>query len=261
MIDLSGRTALVTGAGGGIGLGIAAALASVGARVAINDINAAAATNAAAQVGSGAFPVGGDVTNEAEVKAMVAAAEDTAGQVDILVNNAGIAEPMGSIRSQRVEDWQRVIDVNLRGAYLMSQAAARVMIPRRGGAIVNIVSIAGIAPFPSSHAYGVSKAGLVMLTQTLAIELARHHIRVNAVAPGVIDAPMLGEMNGDAERMPRILARVPLGRLGAPADIGRAVCFLASEAADYVTGAVLPVDGGWLAYGGVGPASQPKHVE
>lgn len=257
MIDLGGRIALVTGAGSGIGLAIASILTSVGARVAVNDIDSDAAVKTAGEIGGGAFAVSGNVADEAQVEAMLSRTVGTVGQIDVLVNNASIAEKITSIRSQQVDDWQRVIDVNLRGTYLMSRAAARVMIPQRSGVIINVASIAGLTSFPSSHAYGVSKAAVVMMTKTLATELARHAIRVNAVAPGVIDAPMLEQMSGTGDRLPKTVARVPLGRLGTSADVGRAVAFLASDAASYITGAVLPVDGGWLAFGGAGNAWSP----
>jgi 3-oxoacyl-[acyl-carrier protein] reductase len=250
--DLSGQTALITGAGSGIGLGIAHALAAAGARVAVNDIDPAAASRAAEQIGDLAFAVPGDVSDPTEAVSIIAAAETPAG-LNILINNAGIPEKLASIGKQDLDDWQHVIDVNLRGTYLMSRAAAGPLRQRGGGVIVNIASIAGIAGFPASHAYGVSKAGIVMMTKTLACELARYAIRVNAVAPGVIDAPMLDHMMG-RETLSSVLSRIPLGRLGLAADVGGAVAFLCSQAAAYITGIVLPVDGGWLAFGGAGRA-------
>lgn len=256
MFDLNGKTALVTGAGGGIGFAIATTLSAMGARVAVNDINPAIADDAAHRIGGTAIAVPGDVSNAAAVDAIVAAAAGPSG-LDILVNNAAIAEEIASIRNQHVDHWQRVMDVNLRGTYLMSQSAARGMISRRAGAIVNIASVAGVGAFPASHAYGVSKAAVVMFTKTLACELARFGVRVNAVAPGVIEAPMLDEMlSGTGDAAP-VVARVPLGRLGVPGEVASAVAFLCSAAASYITGTILPVDGGWLAFGGAGDASQP----
>jgi 3-oxoacyl-[acyl-carrier protein] reductase len=256
MFDLDGTTALVTGAGGGIGFAIATTLSAMGARVAVNDISHAIAEDAAHRIGGMAIAVPGDVSDADSADAMVAAAAGPSC-LNILVNNAAIAEQIASIRNQQVDHWQRVMDVNLRGTYLMSQSAARGMISRRAGAIVNIASVAGVDAFPASHAYGVSKAAVVMFTKTLACELARFNVRVNAVAPGVIEAPMLDEMlSGSGDPAPA-LARVPLGRLGAPGDVASAVAFLCSAAASYITGAVLPVDGGWLAFGGAGDASRP----
>lgn len=254
LIDLTGKTALVTGAGRGIGFGIAEALTRVGARVAVNDIDAHAAQSAAERLGGGAFAAPGDVSDAATAAEIVAAAAQAQG-LDILVNNAGIGETAGSIARQTLDTWQHVIDVNLRAAYLMSRAASGQFKTRPGSSIVNIASIAGLTAFPGSHAYGVSKAGLVMLTKTLAGELARFGVRVNAVAPGIIDTPLFHSITQGGERLATMISRVPLGRLGAPHEIGNVVAFLSSEAAAYVTGVVIPVDGGWLAFGGAGPAS------
>ena len=256
MIDLTGKTALVTGAARGIGLGIASALASAGARIAVNDLDPDAAERVARQLGGGAFAIPGDVSDEAAADAIVASAQASA-ELDMLINNAGIAEPPKPIGRQRLGEWQHVMDVNLRGPYLMSRAASAGMKRAGGGAIVNIASITGLVGFPASHAYGVSKAAIVMLTKTLAGELARHSIRVNAVAPGVIDTPMLHEVATGSDRLSAFVSRTPLGRLGTAADVGNAVAFLCSSAAAYITGVTLPVDGGWLAFGGAGHASAP----
>jgi NAD(P)-dependent dehydrogenase (short-subunit alcohol dehydrogenase family) len=254
MIDLSGRTALVTGAGRGIGFGIAQVLAEAGATVAVNDLDGTAAHDAAERLGGACFAVPGNIASDAEAGAIVAGVLDRGSGLDCLVNNAGVAAPLVPLAALRIEDWQRVIDVNLKGSLLMSQAAAAVM---TGGAIVNIASVAGLVAFPASHAYGVSKAAVVMLTMTLATELARRSIRVNAVAPGIIDAPMFDTMLRNADDADTLAARVPLGRLGRAEEVGRAVAFLCSDAASYITGAVLPVDGGWQAFGAGGPASRP----
>lgn len=252
-IDLSGKTALVTGGASGIGWAIASQLAAAGACVAINDVDPGAAEEAAVRLGQGAFAAPGDVSDSAAVDSMVAAVQRRV-PIDILVNNAGVAQPLVSIGRLTPEDWQRVIDVNLRGAYLVSRAVYRDMRPRKTGVMVNIASITGLVGFPGSHAYGVSKAALVMLTQTLACEFARHGIRVNAVAPGLVAAPMFDLMSQGGERFPELVARVPLGRLAEPEEIGSSVAFLCSDLATYITGVVLPVDGGWLAFGGAGSA-------
>ena len=255
------RTALVTGGTGGIGSAIVRYLAGQGHRVATNYRDAAKAETwrqAMAADGIEVCMVPGDVSDpDAAAQVVDAAARGTG--LDILVNNAGVGEPRGTISTQQISDWRRVIDINLQSAYLMSRAATPHLKASKAGAIVNIASIAGLTAFPASHAYGVSKAGLVMLTQTLAGELARFKIRANAVAPGIIDAPLLETVTGGGKHLPALLARVPLGRLGTPHEIGAAVAFLCSDAASYVTGAVIPVDGGWLAYGAAGPASAPAN--
>jgi 3-oxoacyl-[acyl-carrier protein] reductase len=255
--SLSGQLALVTGAGRGIGLGIALELAAAGARLAINDLDSGAAREAVRLIGGNAFSVPGDVSDQTSAASIIAEVE-TIGSLNILVNNAGVPEKLSSLRNQDLEDWQHVMDVNLRSVYLMSRAAAGFMIPRGAGVIINIASVAGINTFSASHAYGVSKAAVVMLTKTLACELARYQIRVNGVAPGVIRSPMLDGITEERKGMSSILARVPLGRLGTPQEVGATVAFLCSSAAAYITGVVLPVDGGWVAFGGYGDASVDK---
>lgn len=252
-IDLSGKTALVTGGARGIGFAIASQLAACGASVAVNDIDPDVAEDAAMRVGRSAFAVAGDVSDAPQVDRMVDAVVQRS-PIDILVNNAGISQPLVSISRLTPDEWQRVIDVNLRGTFLVSRAVCRTMRARRAGAIVNIASVAGLTGFAGSHGYGVSKAAVAMMTQTLACELARHGIRVNAVAPGVIAAPMLDHMTGDGALLDQVVARVPLGRLGEPGEIANGVAFLCSDLASYITGTVLPVDGGWLAFGGAGNA-------
>lgn len=261
MIDLGGKTALITGSGGGIGLGIARVMKAAGARILINDLDPVRAQAAADEVGGDSLAIAGDVSTKAGARDIIARAMELGGKLDILVNNAGVAPPLTSIRTMNIEDWQRTMDVNLRGVLLMSQAASKVMIDAAGGSLVHIASIAGLTPFPASHSYGVSKAGVVMLAQTLASELARYGIRVNAVAPGVIEAPMLSSMIMRDADLPAIIARVPLGRLGLPEEIGKAVAFLSSDAASYITGVTLPVDGGWCSFGGAGTASRPGKSE
>ena len=257
--SLVGKTALVTGGGSGIGAKIVEVLVDAGAYVAINDVTKDALAETLASVGPKGLAVPGDVSRTSDVDDIVAQVESWRG-IDILVNNAGIAGEVAPVVRQDIDAWQRVIDVNQRGTYLMCRAVAPHMISRRAGAIVNIASIVGVRGFPASHAYGVSKAAVIMLTQTFATELARYSVRVNAVAPGVIDAPMLDHMTDGTGVRSKITARVPLGRLGAEKDVANAVIFLASENAAYVTGATLPVDGGWLAFGGWGEAHvAPKH--
>lgn len=252
LVTLEGRSALVTGAARGIGLAIATRLASLGARVVMADRNSDGLAAAVAEVGNRALAVVGDVSSEDGANDLVSRAIDGAGSIDILVNNAGIDEPITRTIDQQLEDWQKVMDVNLRGTYLMSRAIARHILGRKaGGAIVNIASVAGIGAIPGSNGYGVSKAAIIHLTKTMASEWATKGLRVNCVAPGFIDAPMALEMFAD-DRVDRtrIERRLPMRRLGSPDEIAKAVGFLASDAASYITGVTLPVDGGWCAYGG-----------
>jgi NAD(P)-dependent dehydrogenase (short-subunit alcohol dehydrogenase family) len=250
-IDLNGRVALVTGAARGIGLAIATQLRDCGARVVVNDLHPDATRRAAATLGADALAVPGDVTSEAACEAVVATAVAGAGGLDILVNNAGVGAPLRRTGEQLSEDWQRVMDVNLRGTFLMSRAAIRKFSDARRGSIVNVGSVAGIAPTPASNDYGVSKAAVAMMTRTMAADVGRIGIRVNCVAPGFCEAPMLQEITdsnaglGEAYRK-----RIPLRRFGEPAEVGTIVAFLCSDLASYITGAVIPADGGWLANAG-----------
>lgn len=249
---LAGRRALVTGAAGGIGLAIAQQLARLGARVALADRDMRRLPAAVAQIAGDPVALPADIGSEQGADEMVANAADALGAIDILVNNAGVAEPIARTIDQRLEDWERVVDINLRGTYLVSRAMARHAHGRKaGGAIVNIASVAGICAIPSSNGYGVSKAAVIHLTKTMACEFAARGLRVNCVAPGFIEAPMADEMFADKKtNRDAIEKRLPMHRFGAPEEIANAVAFLVSDAASYITGVVLPVDGGWSAYGG-----------
>ncbi|NBU25727.1 MAG: glucose 1-dehydrogenase [Gammaproteobacteria bacterium] len=250
-IDLSGRVALVTGAGRGIGFAIASVLRDCGARVVINDRGADEADRAAAALGSGTIALAGDIADEDVCDALPGRCVAAAGRYDILVNNAGVAAQMRRTVKQSLADWQRTMDVNVRGTFLMSRAAARHFTAARSGCIVNIASVAGLGAIPASNDYSVSKAAIAMMTRTMAADLGRVGVRVNCVAPGFCDAPMLhGLLAGDAEAAEANRRRIPLGRFGEPAEIGHAVAFLCSDLARYMTGAVVAVDGGWLANGG-----------
>ena len=240
-IDLSGRTALVTGSTRGIGRAIAETLAGAGARVAVVGRDAERAAEVAAAISRDAAGVACDVADVASVTALVESVEKAFGQVDILVNNAGLTRDNILFRLKD-DDWDAVLDANLRGAFVAIRAAARGMMKRRWGRIINIASVVGITGNKGQANYAASKAGLIGLTKSVAKELASRNILINAVAPGFIDTDMTGAMTPDARAT--LSGQIPLERLGSPNDVAGAVAFLASDLASYITGQVLVVDGG-----------------
>jgi NAD(P)-dependent dehydrogenase (short-subunit alcohol dehydrogenase family) len=240
-----GKVALVTGAAQGIGLAIVKQFLAAGARVVLNDRTPDRVAAAIRRLGAqpNLFAAAADVVHRAEVEAMVASAADKFGRLDIVVNNAGLY-PVTPVLDMSEAEWDTVLDVNLKGTFLVSQAAARRMVRQgSGGAIVNIASGSHkIARIGCAH-YCASKAGVVMLTQVLAMELAPHRIRVNAVAPGLIEVPEPLTPSAP-DYVAATLAVIPAGRLGTPDDIAHAVLMLSDAEADYITGALLAVDGG-----------------
>jgi NAD(P)-dependent dehydrogenase (short-subunit alcohol dehydrogenase family) len=249
LFGLTGRVALVTGGASGIGRGIAGRLADAGADVAVADLDAGRAAAAAAELaalGGRAIGLGADVREEAEVGAMLRDVTAALGVPTILVNNAGIY-PATPIADMAVGEWDRVMATNLRGAFLcLRQGACAMRAGGGGGAIVNVSSIESMHPsFVGMAHYGASKGGLNMLTRSAALEFAPDRITVNAVCPGGVETEGTQAAFGEGLKQ-RLEARIPLGRVATPEDIGGVVLFLASPAASYITGATLVVDGGYL---------------
>ena len=244
MTDFTDKTAIVTGAGSGIGKAIALELASRGCDVAVcgrrlEPVQATAAEITA--LGRRAYAASADVSNGESVTAFVAEVLKAFGHIDILVNNAGLTRDNLLIRMSE-EEWDAVLGTNLKGAFLFSKAVARPMMKQRSGAIVNISSVVGLIGNPGQCNYAASKAGLIALTQSLAKELASRNIRVNAVAPGFIVSQMTDALPDDLKSA--MLAQIPAGRFGQVTDIAKAVAFLAGPDASYITGQTLSVNGG-----------------
>ena len=242
-IDLSGRVALVTGSTRGIGHAIATTLAGCGAKVAVVGRDAAKAKDVAGTLGAEARGFSCDVADPASVVALVEGVEKEMGGIDILVNNAGLTRDNILFRIKD-EDWDAVLDANLRGAFVAIRAASRGMMKRRWGRIINIASVVGLIGNKGQANYAASKAGLIGLTKSVAKELASRNVLANAVAPGFIETDMTSALTADARAA--LSAQIPLERLGTPADIAGTVAFLASEHAAYITGQVFVVDGGMV---------------
>ena len=252
MFDLTDKVAVVTGAMRGMGKADALALAEQGAKVVVTDIDlnqCEAVVTEIESAGGEAMAYKMDVADNDEVNEVFDAVINKYGQVDILVNNAGIFRPKPALDITK-EEWEETIHVNLRGQFTCAQRAAKEMVKTGGGRIINIASIAsgqvGVGVAGGTH-YTASKGGVLGMTEALAAELAEHDITVNAVAPGAIDTPMISDAGMDEKDIKGLLAGVPMGRMGTPEEIAAAVVFLASDEASYVTGAMLTVDGGWLA--------------
>lgn len=241
MFDLTGKTALVTGASGGIGKAIARALHERGAAVALSGTRAEALETLAAELGSRAHVLPCDLADKAQTEALVPSAEKALGSLDILVNNAGMTRDMLFMRLKD-EDWEAVLNVNLTSAFRLSRAALRGMMRKRFGRIIGITSVVGVTGNPGQGNYAASKAGMIGMTKSLAAEVASRGITVNCVAPGFIATPMTDALT-DAQKE-AILRAVPAGRLGTGADVAAAVVYLSSEEAAYVTGQTLHVNGG-----------------
>jgi 3-oxoacyl-[acyl-carrier protein] reductase len=242
MFDLSGKTALVTGASGGIGGAIAKALHGQGAKVVLSGTRAEALEAVKAELGANAFIAIANLSDIASVEALPKAAEEAAGSpIDILVNNAGITKDNLFMR-MKDDEWDQVIAVNLTAAFRLSRAVLRGMMKKRWGRIIQITSIVGATGNPGQGNYAAAKAGLVGMTKSLAAEVASRNITVNAVAPGFIQTAMTEVLTDQQKEM--ISGRIPAGRMGMPQEIAAAVTYLASEEAAYVTGETIHINGG-----------------
>ncbi|HEY0282948.1 MAG TPA: 3-oxoacyl-[acyl-carrier-protein] reductase [Rhizomicrobium sp.] len=241
MFDLTGKTALVTGASGGIGGAIAKGLYAQGASVVLSGTRAEVLEGLKSELGSRAYTAVCDLTDAASVEALPKAAEAVAGAVDILVNNAGITSDNLFMR-MKDEEWDRVIAVNLTAAFRLSRAVLRGMMKKRWGRIVSITSVVGAIGNPGQGNYAAAKAGLTGMTKSLAAEIASRNITVNCVAPGVVATAMTDVLSED--QMKAWLGKIPAGRFGSPDDVAAAVVYLASNEAGYITGQTLHLNGG-----------------
>jgi 3-oxoacyl-[acyl-carrier protein] reductase len=242
-IDLGGKVAFVTGSTRGIGLAIARALHTAGAKVAIVGRDQARAEQVAGSLGERTVGVACDVADRTQVEAAIAAGEKALGPIDVLVNNAGLTRDNILLRLSDA-DWDAVLDANLKGAFHTTRAVIKGMMKRRGGRIVNITSIVGLTGNSGQSNYAASKAGLIGFTKSVAKEYASRGVLVNCVAPGFIETDMTAALPDEARAS--LLQDIALGRLGRPEDVAGAVLFLASDLAGYITGQVLVVDGGMV---------------
>jgi len=245
LLDLKGKTAVITGSGRGIGRAVALKLAGMGANIVLNDIAESNALDKTleelSQLGFNVIATRGDVRNSVDVTDMCKKAVDAFGGIDILVNNAGITrDKLISMMSE--QDWDDVLDINLKGAFLCTKAASRIMIKQRSGKIINLASVSGVMGNPGQANYSSSKAGLIGLTKSTAKELASRGITCNAVAPGVIEGIMTDVLPDKVKE--NYMNGIPLKRFGTPEDVANVIGFLASDAASYITGQVIHIDGG-----------------
>lgn len=251
-MDLKGKVAIITGAGRGMGRTHAIALAKDGAKVVVSDISLEGCQKVVEEIEKGkgeALAVKCDVSKKEEVDETVRKTVEKFGKVDILVNNAGIAQFVPFLEMTE-EDWDRTLDINLKGYFLCAQAAAKEMAKQKSGVIINIASVAmgqqGVG-FPNIAHYCASKGGIVGMTEALAVELAPYNIRVNAISPGMIETQMIEPVKKDPKMLEGLLSRVPIRRVGQPEEVSNMVLFLASDKSSYMTGSTVVIDGGWLA--------------
>lgn len=244
-MKLNGKTAVITGSGRGLGKAIALKLAEMGANIVLNDIAVSDCIDETAEefkaAGYNVIATKGDVRNIDDVENMIKSAVDAFGSVDILVNNAGITRDMLMIKMTE-KDWDDVLDINLKGAFMCTKAAAKVMIKQRRGKIINVASVAGVMGNPGQANYSASKAGLIGLTKSTAKELAGRNVTCNAIAPGLIQSKMTEVLPDKVKE--NYLNSIPLNRFGTPEDVANVIGFLASDDSNYVTGQVIHIDGG-----------------
>lgn len=251
MKSLKDKVALITGARQGMGKSHAIVLAKQGVKVVVTDINQADCQKVVDEIknsGGEAIAFKLDVSKKSEVESVVTETVKQFGKLDILINNAGIAQFKPFLELTE-EDWDKTIDINLKGEFLCAQAAARIMKEQGGGVIINIGSVAmGQQGFgmPNTAHYCASKGGIAAMTEALAVELAPFNIRVNAIAPGLIETPMIDTVKSDPKMMEGLLQRIPLKRVGRSEEVSELVAFLASDSSSYITGSVVIIDGGWL---------------
>lgn len=251
-IDLAGKRILVTGGSSGIGLASAQRFIEMGATVFLVDLNEEALVQEARAMGAKGFAVA-DVVNEQACEAAVSQAQQSLGEIDGLFHCAGVSDQVTPAIDMDIDVWQRIVDINLRGCFLMCRTVGRLMLKRSDGAIVTIASVNGINGIPRRNAYGPAKAGVALLTRNLSCEWSHQGVRVNAVAPGYIATPMIEQLVQDKKvDLDRVERRTPMARMGKPVEVANAAAFLLSDAASYVSGVVLPVDGGFTSYGGAG---------
>jgi NAD(P)-dependent dehydrogenase (short-subunit alcohol dehydrogenase family) len=251
MFQLTGKTAMVTGASRGIGEAIAKGFAGAGADLILVSRNMAALKTVSKEIealGRKALPLAADLGKPETIQEATDKAVKAFPRIDILVNNAGISPVLKKTEELALSQWEEIIRVNLTGTFLFCQSVGKIMIRQGGGNIINMVSVGAVVGFPRQVAYCATKGGILQLTRVLAIEWARHTIRVNAIGPSYLETELTKGMRESKAISQNLLQRTPLGRFGKPDEVVGAALYLASEASSYVTGQIIFVDGGWLAY-------------